>query len=217
MAEIRPEDEINGFKLTDKAVPLFVYALHLKTLNFELPLSWWQDHIVPNADDVLMRNMVVEGPVVLAHDVCVFDGWKTVCRNSMAYADAAFAGLMDIFSRFQMILDMSSEMVGDFEYDFNREAIQQQLTSSALLFLEEARLLTVVRNRTLNSKQIGLAPLPRSWCYRKYNIPTCLSFAQWQNTYCLPRSLPNMTQRQIEHCVSHYLSVNFPQKFGGGK
>ncbi|AQT28513.1 hypothetical protein YOLOSWAG_28 [Erwinia phage vB_EamM_Yoloswag] len=213
---IQPEDEINGFQVTDKASDLFRYAFYLKTLNFELPTSWWQSHIVANADEVLERGLLVEGPVVLAHDVSIFDGWKTVCRNSRDYCDAAFAGLLDMYDRFERVLEHTSRMTNDFEYEFNLPQDQQWLNRNAVLFFERARLLIVVRNNTLDSWQIGVSPTVRSWIYRKHNMLPKKSFAEWQNLYASQRTLGGLDKQQIAACATQYLAVNFPDKFGGG-
>ena len=208
MAEICPIDEINGFKLTDDGADLASYALHLLHLGFDLPLSWWQDHIVPEYPDKLERCLLVDGPVYAAHEINVFDSWKETCRQMKAYTEAAYSGFENLMNSANAVM---------YELEIGRPVELQRLKDSGHLtrhsvrFLKQVYFLRTVSSLHQNNTQVTLGQVSRSWYYDLQNHTLDQSFNKWRDHVAM-----NLDKYTIPELINCYLAVNDPKRFGGG-
>lgn len=202
-------DTINGYQLSEKGAELVRYALDYMDKGFELPLSWWQDHIVPTYDEKLERALAVDGPVVACHELDVFDSWKTVCSNTHLYALAALEALQHVMNRAQAVMHILPPTSPTMSYAELRE--RRVLTTHSLRFLSHCGYLRVIRFQHLEQRIVGLGLEPRSWYFNTNNRSLTDSYCLWRD-----RTVASLDRQTITMLVSHYLAKNAPQRFGGG-
>lgn len=209
MSEIKPIDEINGFQLTESGAELVGHALYLMHLGFELPVSWWSDHIVPDQDKKLERLMLVSGPVYTSHELSVFDSWKETCRLMRAYTQAAHCGLVPLMDVARTLTHKLQPGRPVLYKDLQKAGL---LTGNTLRFLEQVRFLTSVSCIHLSAVHVTLAQGPRNWYYDTSIRTLDQSFDLWRDHIAM-----NINKYTIPLLINSYLEVNDPQRFGGGE
>ena len=206
--EIRPIDEINGFKLTGSGADLASHALYLLHLGFELPISWWQDHIVPDYPDKLERCLLVDGPVYAAHEISVFDSWKQTCRLMKAYTEAAYSGFEYMMGA---AVNLTHKIKPGSVFVYQDLRNSGQLSRHSLRFLQQIYFLTTVRSQHQDKIQVTLGAGPRSWHYETTVLSLDQSFNKWRDHIAM-----NLDKYTIPELINCYLAVSDPQRFGGG-
>lgn len=199
-AQPKPIDDLEGYTLSEQGAELMRYALSHMDQGFDLPLSWWQDHIVPTPDEKIHRALEVVGPVVSAHELDVFDSWKTVCRNTHAYAQAAYKGLQDIMTMAEALLlalPPTSPVLS-----FAELKQRKILSVYALHFLAHTQFLRTIGQLHTDTIQVGLRVGVRAWYFNLSNRSLSDSFNLW-----LDVTVGSLTQQQIVILVSHYLAT----------